>query len=160
MVHSTKTEKATLAAGCFWGVEALFKKIPGVISTQVGYTGGHVPNPSYQQVCTDKTGHAEAIEIEFDPAIISYTQLLEIFWENHNPTLLNRQGVDIGTQYRSAIFYHNPQQAMAAEESKKAQENSGKFKQPIVTEITSATIFYPAEEYHQDYCTKHGINHC
>lgn len=159
-MNNHKIEKATFAAGCFWGVEALFKKIPGVISTRVGYTGGHVQNPTYQQVCSDKTGHAEAIEIEFDPNVVSYGQLLDIFWENHNPTTMNRQGVDVGSQYRSAIFYHNEQQAHDAQASKHALENSHRFNSPIVTKITSATTFYPAEEYHQDYCTKHGINHC
>ncbi len=160
MNSSPPTEKATFAAGCFWGVEALFQKVPGVISTQVGYTGGQTINPTYQEVCTNTTGHAEAIEIEFDPNQISYEKLLQIFWDNHNPTTLNRQGVDIGSQYRSVIFYHNEQQAKIARQSKNNLENSGKFNQPIVTEIIPATRFFPAEEYHQNYCNKHGKNHC
>lgn len=155
-----KTEKATFSAGCFWGVEALFQKTPGVIHTRVGYIGGHTDNPTYKEVCSDKTGHAEAVEIEFDPDEISYVQLLEIFWENHDPTTLNRQGPDFGTQYRSAIFYHTPQQAEEAEASKKLQSLSGNLKDKIVTEIVRATTFFPAEEYHQKYVEKHGISHC
>lgn len=159
-MNSLSTEKATLAAGCFWGVESVFRQVEGVISTRVGYTGGHAVNPTYQEVCTDKTGHAEAIEIIFDPEKISYAQILEVFWKNHNPTTLNRQGPDVGTQYRSAIFYHNDTQAQIAEESKQALEKSGRFQQPIITEIIAADTFYPAEEYHQNYCAKHGIQHC
>ncbi|HZT37549.1 MAG TPA: peptide-methionine (S)-S-oxide reductase MsrA [Bryobacteraceae bacterium] len=152
--------KATFAAGCFWGVEELFRNTPGVLSTQVGYTGGHTPNPTYQEVCTDRTGHAEAVEIEYDPERVSYEQLLEIFWANHDPTTLNRQGPDIGTQYRSAIFYHSPEQKAAAIASKQALEQSGRFRRPIVTEIVAAGPFYRAEEYHQQYLAKRGLSHC
>lgn len=153
-------QKATFAAGCFWGVEGAFRKVPGVVSTRVGYIGGNLPNPSYELVCTDKTGHAEAIEIVFDPQQISYEQLLKIFWDNHNPTTLNKQGPDVGTQYRSAIFYHSEEQQQIAQKSKAALENSKRYKNPIVTEITAATEFYPAEEYHQNYNEKHHISHC
>ena len=159
-LSTLSTQKATFAAGCFWGVESVFRKIPGVVSTRVGYTGGHTQNPTYPEVCTDKTGHAEAIEIIFDPNKISYAELLNVFWENHNPTTLNRQGPDIGTQYRSAIFYHNAEQAKIAQDSKRALQKSAKFSKPIVTEISPATEFYPAEEYHQNYCEKNHINHC
>jgi peptide-methionine (S)-S-oxide reductase len=152
--------KATFAAGCFWGVEELFRNTPGVLSTQVGYTGGHTDNPTYKEVCTDRTGHAEAVEIEYDPQRVSYEQLLEIFWANHDPTTLNRQGPDIGTQYRSAIFYHNPEQQAAAIASKRALEQSGRFHRPIVTEILPAGPFYRAEEYHQQYLAKRGLSHC
>ncbi|TDX52081.1 peptide-methionine (S)-S-oxide reductase MsrA [Orenia marismortui] len=153
-------EKATFAAGCFWGVQALFDKIDGVISTTVGYIGGETENPTYKEVCTDTTGHAEAIEINFNPSKISYDKLLDIFWQNHNPTTLNRQGADLGTQYRSAIFYHNQTQKESAIKSKEVLENSNKYKDPIVTEITSTTNFYPAEEYHQKYLAKRGKNSC
>lgn len=159
-MRSLPNETATFAAGCFWGVESVFRKVEGVISTRAGYIGGHTSHPTYQDVCTDKTGHAEAVEIIFDPAKISYAQLLEIFWENHNPTTLNRQGPDVGTQYRSVIFYHNAVQAQIAQESKQALEKSRRYPQPIVTEIVPAVTFYPAEEYHQNYNAKHGINHC
>ncbi len=159
-MSALSTQKATFAAGCFWGVESVFRHMPGVISTKVGYTGGNLPDPTYEQVCTDKTGHAEAIEIIFDPQQITYQQLLKIFWENHNPTTLNKQGPDIGAQYRSAIFYHNTEQEQIARKSKLELEKSGKFNKPIVTEITAATEFYPAEEYHQNYNEKHNIRHC
>lgn len=152
--------KATFAAGCFWGVEELFRNTPGVLSIQVGYTGGHTQNPTYKEVCTDRTGHAEAVEIEYDPERVSYEQLLEIFWTNHDPTTPNRQGPDIGTQYRSAIFYHNPEQQAAAIASKQALEQSGRFRRPIVTEIVPAGPFYRAEEYHQQYLAKRGLSHC
>jgi peptide-methionine (S)-S-oxide reductase len=147
-------EKAIFAAGCFWGVEAAFRKIEGVISTRVGYTGGHFKNPTYENVCSHKTGHAEAIVITFDPSIVSYNQLLDIFWKIHDPTTLNRQGWDVGTQYRSAIFYLNENQRAAALSSKEKLEKSGEFKKPIVTEIVPATEFYEAEEYHQQYHEK------
>ncbi len=147
-------EKATFAAGCFWGVQALFDKLAGVISTRVGYTGGHVENPSYQQVCNGNTGHAEAVEIIYNPNEINYQDLLEIFWENHNPTTLNRQGADIGEQYRSAVFYHNQKQKKAAEKMKDSLNNSQKYDRAIVTEITKAETFYQAEEYHQHYLKK------
>lgn len=153
--------KATFAAGCFWGVELKFSEIPGVLKTRVGYTGGHTVNPTYEQVCNGDTGHAEAIELEYDPFVITYIDLLDIFWNMHNPTTLNRQGPDIGTQYRSAIFYHNEEQKTAALNSKLELEESGILnKNPITTEITRATVFYPAEEYHQKYLEKHGSNHC
>jgi peptide-methionine (S)-S-oxide reductase len=152
--------KATFAAGCFWGVEATFRQLPGVISTRVGYTGGNFPNPSYQDVCTDRTGHAEAVEVEYDPAKVSYDQLLNVFWENHDPTQLNRQGPDWGTQYRSAIFFHSPEQENAAKTSKQALEQSGRFKKPVVTQIVPATTFYEAEDYHQQYLEKRGLASC
>jgi peptide-methionine (S)-S-oxide reductase len=151
---------ASFAAGCFWGVEQTFSKIPGVLKTSVGYTGGTLAYPSYEQVCSGNTRHAEAIQIEFDPKIVSYEQLLAVFWEVHNPTTLNRQGPDIGSQYRSAIFYHNEQQKYIAENSKKEEQNSGKRPHPIVTEISPASIFYPAEEYHQKYYEKQGGGYC
>jgi peptide-methionine (S)-S-oxide reductase len=153
-------EKATFAAGCFWGVEETFRNVKGVLKTTVGYSGGTLENPTYEQVCTDRTGHAEVVQVEFDPAQVSYVQLLDIFWENHDPTTMNRQGPDTGTQYRSAIFYHTPEQKAAAEASKERQSNSGKFKRPIVTEITAAAPFYPAEEYHQQYLMKRGEASC
>ena len=147
-------EKATFGAGCFWGVEAAFKKLRGVVSTTVGYMGGNLKNPTYEKVCTDKTGHAEVVQIDFNPDIIDYNDLLEFFWNIHDPTQLNRQGPDIGAQYRSVIFYHNEKQKKIAENSKKNLEKSDKYKHPIVTEITSAKQFYKAEEYHQDYLAK------
>jgi peptide-methionine (S)-S-oxide reductase len=153
-------EKATFAAGCFWGVEADFRRLKGVASAQVGYTGGTTTNPTYKDVCTGRTGHAEAIEIEFDPAQISYDQLLNAFWELHDPTTPNRQGPDVGTQYRSAIFYHSPAQEAAAKASRDALAASGKFKRPIVTEIKPATQFWRAEEYHQQYLEKRGEAAC
>src|SRR6185295_16206009 len=146
--------KATFAAGCFWGVEATFRQIPGVIATRVGYTGGNFGNPTYRDVCTDRTGHAEAVEVEFNPSQVSYEQLLKVFWENHDPTQLNRQGPDYGTQYRSAIFFHSPDQEQAARESKEKLQNSGQFRGPIVTQITPAVTFYEAEDYHQQYLEK------
>jgi peptide-methionine (S)-S-oxide reductase len=153
-------EKATFAAGCFWGVEANFRRVKGVITTSVGYTGGHFENPTYKDVCTGRTGHAEAVDLLFDPAIISYTQLIEVFWNIHDPTTINRQGPDIGTQYRSAIFYHNEEQRSAAIASKEMAQKSDKFKKPIVTEIVPASMFYRAEEYHQQYFEKGGIGGC
>jgi peptide-methionine (S)-S-oxide reductase len=148
-------ELATFAAGCFWGVEALFRVLPGVVATRVGYTGGDVEAPTYDLVCSGKTGHAEAVEIQFDPAIISYQQLLTLFFQRHDPTMLNRQGPDVGTQYRSALFYHTEeQQAMAQQVMTEAQ---GMFQQPIVTQLLPATTFYPAEAYHQQYFEKRGL---
>lgn len=149
-------EKATFAAGCFWGVEAKFRSINGVVNATVGYTGGSVDNPTYQQVCTDRTGHAEAVLVEFDPAVVSYEQLLDAFWGMHDPTQVNRQGPDFGRQYRSAIFYHTPAQQAAALASKSALEKSGRLRRPVATEITSAQTFWHAEEYHQRYFEKHG----
>lgn len=154
------TEKATFGAGCFWGVEAAFRQIPGVVDTAVGYEGGTKDNPTYEDVCTDRTGHAEVVQVEFDPQKVSYDQLLNVFWENHNPTTRNRQGPDIGTQYRSAIFYHSPEQKKEAELSRDKLEKSGKWKNPIVTEILPAQTFYRAEEYHQQYLEKRGLSSC
>ena len=152
--------KATFAAGCFWGVEAAFRQIPGVISTRVGYSGGETANPTYKDVCTDRTGHAEAVEVEFDPAKVGYDELLKAFWENHDPTQLNRQGPDRGTQYRSVIFFHSPEQEASAKASKQALENSGQFRKAIVTQIVPAATFYQAEDYHQQYLEKRGLATC
>ena len=156
----TNMEKATFAAGCFWGVEAAFSKLEGVSSTRVGYTGGHAENPTYRQVCTGTTGHAEAVEVTYDPSRVSYEELLDVFWEIHNPTTLNRQGPDLGSQYRSAIFYHSPGQKEAAGASRTKLGESGRFNGSIVTEITPASTFYRAEEYHQKYLEKKGIAQC
>jgi peptide-methionine (S)-S-oxide reductase len=153
-------EKATFAAGCFWGVEATFRALPGVTGTRVGYTGGSLGNPTYQDVCTDRTGHAEAVEVTYDPAKVSYDELLKAFWENHDPTTLNRQGPDAGTQYRSAIFYHSPEQESEARASKERLAQSGRYRRPIVTEIVPAVEFWPAEDYHQQYLEKRGLAHC
>ena len=151
-------ERATFAAGCFWGVEATFRAIPGVLQTAVGYTGGHVPSPTYRQVCGHRTGHAEAVEVWFDPAQVSYAQLLETFWRSHNPTTRHRQGLDFGSQYRSAIFYHGAAQEALAIESRDLEQESRR--RQIVTEITPASAFYRAEEYHQRYLEKHGNASC
>ncbi|MEW6209026.1 MAG: peptide-methionine (S)-S-oxide reductase MsrA [Acidobacteriota bacterium] len=151
------TEKATFAAGCFWGVESAFRRVKGIISTQVGYTGGHQVDPTYREVCTGLTGHAESLEIIFDPAQVSYEELLEVFWNEHDPTTLNRQGPDVGTQYRSAIFYHTPEQEAAARASKERLQASNRYPRPIITEIVPATEFYRAEEYHQQYFEKQGM---
>jgi len=153
-------EKATFGAGCFWGVEAAFRKVEGVVSTTVGYMGGTLKNPTYRDVCTDRTGHAEVVEVEYDPLKVSYDELLNVFWTNHDPTTLNRQGPDIGTQYRSVIFFHTPQQAAAAKTSKERLQASGKHKRPVVTEIVPAGDFWRAEEYHQQYLEKRGLAHC
>ena len=149
-----KMEKATFAAGCFWGVEEAFSKIKGVKETTVGYMGGDYENPSYEDVCSNKTGHAEVVEIKYEPEEITYEELLEKFWEIHDPTQKNRQGPDVGTQYRSVIFYHNNEQKNKAEKSKKNLEKSNKYNKPIETEITDAKKFYKAEEYHQKYIKK------
>ena len=153
-------EKAIFAAGCFWGVEETFRTLKGVKKTTVGYTGGHTVNPSYEEVCTDTTGHAEALEIEYDPNETAYETFLSTFWNCHDPTTPNRQGPDIGSQYRSAIFFHTPEQEKLAKASKETFEKSGKRSRKIVTEITPASTFYPAEEYHQRYFEKHGIKSC
>lgn len=152
--------KATFAAGCFWGVEEAFRQTPGVLETTVGYTGGRLDHPTYEQVCSDRTGHAEAVEVRFDPDRISYSQLLEMFWKLHNPTTLNRQGPDVGSQYRSAVFYHDDQQREQAEAVKRRLDESGAFGRPIVTEITPASTFWPAEDYHQQYVHKRGGGSC
>jgi len=156
-VSKETTQVATFAAGCFWGVEYAFRKVPGVLKTTVGYTGGHTKSPTYEEVCSHTTGHAEAVQVEFDPSKISYEKLLEIFWGLHDPTTLNRQGPDIGDQYRSAIFYNSPQQEKEALALKEKLGKSGKFKRPIVTEIASAKEFYKAEEDHQQYFEKRGM---
>lgn len=152
--------KAIFAAGCFWGVEATFRQIPGVLSTRVGYIGGNTVNPTYKDVCTDGTGHAEAVEVEYDPTRVSYNELLNVFWENHDPTQLNRQGPDWGTQYRSAIFYTTPEQEKEAKASKEAREKSGAYRKPVVTQIVPEVTFYPAEDYHQQYLEKRGLASC
>jgi len=153
-------ELATFGAGCFWGVEDAFRAVKGVTSTTVGYTGGHTKSPTYKDVCGHATGHAEAVEVEFDPQQVSYQKLLDLFWEIHDPTQLNRQGPDVGSQYRSAIFFHDPEQEAAARASKAALEKSGKFKSAIVTEIAPAPEFYRAEDYHQQYFEKRGVKSC
>src|SRR5215813_1410714 len=154
------SEIATFAAGCFWGVEAKFRMIPGVEDAIVGYSGGKTDNPSYKEVCTDKTGHAEVVQVTFDPAKVSYETLVDAFWHMHDPTQVNRQGPDSGTQYRTAIFFHTPEQEAAAKKSKAALEASGKFRKPIATEITPAGPFWRAEEYHQRYLEKRGAASC
>ena len=151
------TELATFGAGCFWGVEVTFRNTPGVKDAIVGYLGGTMANPTYKDVCTGRTGHAEVVQVKYDPAEVAYDKLLDVFWENHDPTTLNRQGPDVGTQYRSAIFYHSPEQKRLAEESKGGLEASGRFRRPVVTEITPASTFYPAEDYHQRYLEKRGL---
>ncbi|TMC91676.1 MAG: peptide-methionine (S)-S-oxide reductase MsrA [Chloroflexi bacterium] len=154
-------QKATFGAGCFWGVEAEFRQLPkGVVSTAVGYEGGTMKNPTYRDVCTDRTGHAEVVEVEYDPEKVSYEDLLKVFWANHDPTTLNRQGPDVGTQYRSAIFYHTPEQQAVALASKEKLEKSGRYRRPIVTEIVPASSFYRAEDYHQQYLEKRGLSSC
>jgi len=153
-------ELATFGAGCFWGVEVAFRQVQGVKEALVGYLGGALANPTYRDVCTGRTGHAEVVQVQYDPGDVSYDRLLEVFWENHDPTTLNRQGPDVGTQYRSAIFYHTPGQKAAAEASKARLESSGKLRRPVVTEITEASTFYPAEDYHQRYLEKRGLASC
>ena len=156
----TQLEKATFGAGCFWGVEVAFRKVPGVADATVGYLGGTMANPSYKDVCTGRTGHAEVVEVTYDPSRVKYEDLLNVFWTSHDPTTLNRQGPDRGTQYRSAIFYHNDAQREAAIASKGRWDVSGKFPRPIVTEVTPASTFYKAEEYHQRYLEKQGLASC
>jgi len=153
-------EKATFGAGCFWGVEATFRQLPGVLGTSVGYAGGTLTNPTYRDVCSGRTGHAEVVEVVYDPARISYDDLLTVFWDNHDPTQKDRQGPDIGKQYRSAIFYHTPEQQATAARSKAAREASGRHRRPIATEITAASPFYVAEDYHQQYLEKRGLSSC
>ena len=156
-ISAMHTEKATFAAGCFWGVQAKFDEIKGVVKSTVGYTGGTLKNPTYEQVCSHATGHAEAVELEFDPAVVSYDQLLQAFWSIHDPTQVNRQGPDVGSNYRSAIFYHSPEQKAEAAASKLKMNTEGGFKGTIATEIVPASEFYPAEDYHQHYAKKHGM---
>jgi peptide-methionine (S)-S-oxide reductase len=153
-------EKATFGAGCFWGVEAAFRQVEGARSTSVGYMGGRRKNPSYRDVCSGETGHAEVAQVEYDPTKVSYDELLNVFWDVHDPTTLNRQGPDVGTQYRSVIFFHNAQQEAAAKASKQRIQDSGRFSKEIVTEIRPASEFYRAEEYHQQYFEKHGVKSC
>ena len=153
-------EKATFGAGCFWGVEAAFRQIPGVVATRVGYTGGHVENPTYELVCSHTTGHAEAVEITYDPERVSYEDLLDVFWTKHNPTTKNRQGLDIGSQYRSAIFFHTPAQEAAAERTRDELQEKLHWPKKVVTEIVPATEFYEAEDYHQQYLEKRGRSSC
>lgn len=153
-------QQATFGAGCFWGVQSAFDKVKGVTSTLVGYTGGKLDNPTYRDVCGHKTGHAEVVEVMFDPEQVTYEQLLEVFWSIHDPTTPNRQGPDVGDQYRSSIFFHSTEQKRAAEESKAAQERSRRFKRPIVTEIVPAQRFWKAEDYHQKYLQKKGQASC
>jgi len=154
------TEIATFGAGCFWGVEAAFQQVPGVVETAVGYSGGHTENPSYQDVCTDETGHAEVVQVTFDPAKVSFEELLNVFWKVHDPTQVNRQGPDVGAQYRTAVFFHSPEQEAVAKKSRAALEASGMLRRPIATEITPAGKFYRAEEYHQKYLQKRGATSC
>ncbi len=153
-------EIATFGAGCFWGIEAAFRRVPGVLDAEVGYSGGRTENPSYQDVCTDTTGHAEVVQVTFDPEKLSYDQLLNVFWTIHDPTQVNRQGPDYGAQYRTAIFFHSPEQEAAAKKSKQAIEASGKLRRPVATEITPAGPFWRAEEYHQRYLEKRGAASC
>ena len=153
-------QTATFGAGCFWGVEAAFRQLPGVTATAVGYAGGKLDNPTYQDVCTDRTGHAEVVQVDYDPAQVSYDDLLKVFWAEHDPTTMNRQGPDVGSQYRSVIFFHTPEQEAAAKAAKEKLERSGKYKRPIVTQIVAAPTFYRAEEYHQQYLEKRGLAHC
>ena len=153
-------EKATFAAGCFWGVESFFRQVPGVIDAVCGYAGGQVDNPTYKQVCSNKTDHAEVVEVTFDPAKVSYGTLLDVFFMNHDPTTLNRQGPDVGTQYRSVIFVHSQEQEHTAQAKKTALESSGRFKRPVVTTIEPAQPFWRAEEYHQRYFEKNGLPSC
>ena len=153
-------QKAMFGAGCFWHVEAAFRKVKGVVSAAVGYSGGHFKNPTYPDVCSGQTGHAEVVQVEFDPSLVSYEQLLDAFWSLHDPTTPNRQGPDVGTQYRSVIFFHSPQQEKTAKASKEKLNQSGQHPRPIVTEICPAKEFYRAEEYHQRYFEKQGIESC
>ena len=154
------TETATFAAGCFWGVESAFREVPGVVSATVGYTGGTKENPSYREVCTGRTGHAEGVLVEYDPARVSYDDLLNVFFENHDPTQKDRQGPDVGTQYRSAIFTHSPEQEQEARAAVAKLAESGRFRRGIATQIAPAATFWTAEEYHQRYFEKHGIAAC
>jgi peptide-methionine (S)-S-oxide reductase len=157
---SERLQTATFAAGCFWGIEQAFRQVDGVVDAAVGYAGGHTDNPSYQQVCGGGTGHAEVVQVTFDPQRVSYADLVGVFWQIHDPTQVNRQGPDVGTQYRSAIFFHSDEQRSVAEASKEALENSGRLPRPVATEITAAGPFWPAEDYHQQYLAKRGLGSC
>ena len=159
-MDAKRTELATFGAGCFWGVEATFRRLPGVISTRVGYTGGRTENPTYRDVCSGRTGHAEAVEVTYDPERIQYADLLRVFWENHDPTTPNRQGPDVGEQYRSAIFFHTREQEAEARASKDRLGAENRFRRPIVTQVVPSVAFYPAEEYHQQYLEKRGLASC
>ena len=152
--------KATFGAGCFWGVEVAFRNVPGVQDAVVGYSGGQLDNPTYKDVCSGRTGHAEAVEVEYDPSAVSYDDLLKVFWENHDPTQVNRQGPDVGEQYRSVIFFHTPEQQAAALASKEALDKAGQFRKPIATQVVPAAPFYRAEDYHQRYLEKRGLATC
>jgi peptide-methionine (S)-S-oxide reductase len=154
------TEKATFGGGCFWGVESTFREIDGVVDVAVGYEGGHTANPTYEDVCTDRTGHAEVVEVEYDPSKVAYDRLLDVFWKAHDPTQVNRQGPDVGEQYRSAIFFHSPEQEAVARASKAQLEKSERLRKPVATRIEPAQTFYRAEEYHQQYLAKRGLRHC
>ena len=156
----TGMEKATFGAGCFWGVEATFRRVPGVLNTAVGYAGGTKDNPTYKEVCSGDTHHAEVVEVEFDPRVVSYDELLKVFWESHDPTQVNRQGPDFGEQYRTVIFYHSPDQEAKARASKEALQASGRHSKPIATQILPAPAFWRAEEYHQQYLEKRGVESC
>ncbi len=160
MSQASKTETATFGAGCFWGVEVTFANVEGVVDTAVGYMGGQVQNPTYEQVCTARTGHAEVVHVEFDPSRVGYEALLEVFFSNHDPTTLNRQGPDVGPQYRSAVFFHSPEQRAAAEAAIEKANASGRFRKPVVTTIEPATTFWRAEDYHQRYLEKRGLASC
>ncbi len=153
-------QTATFGAGCFWGVEAAFRNVNGVVDAAVGYSGGTTPNPTYEDVCTDRTGHAEVVQVQFDPDVVSYEKLLDVFWQSHNPTQVNRQGPDVGTQYRSVIFFHSPEQEAAARASKEKLQASGKYSRPIATNIEPAAEFHRAEEHHQQYLAKRGMGSC
>jgi peptide-methionine (S)-S-oxide reductase len=160
MTDGTTEEKATFGAGCFWGIEAAFRQVPGVVSTAVGYMGGTRDEPTYRQVCTGRTGHAEVVQVTYDPQRLSYDDILAVFWENHDPTTMNRQGPDVGTQYRSVVYFHDEDQERAARASIDEMEASGRFRRPIVTEATAAPTFWPAEDYHQQYLEKRGLSTC
>ncbi|MGI8827912.1 MAG: peptide-methionine (S)-S-oxide reductase MsrA [Chloroflexota bacterium] len=158
--HDGNTQTATFGAGCFWGVEETFRQVPGVLDAAVGYSGGTYKNPTYQDVCTGRTGHAEVVEVTYDPSRVSYGKLLDVFWENHDPTTRNRKGPDVGTQYRSAIFFNTPEQEAAAHRSKEELDKSGGMHSPVVTDIAPASTFYRAEDYHQQYLSKRGLGAC
>ncbi len=160
MASGEKIQSAVFGAGCFWGVEETFRKLKGVVSTAAGYAGGSRANPTYEQVCEGNTGHAEVVKIDFDPAVISYPELLAVFWRSHNPTTLNRQGPDTGTQYRSVIYYLSAEQEAFARKSRDIMDKSGAWRDPVVTEIAPYANFYPAEDYHQQYLSKRGLGNC